>query len=90
MQLLYELVISGRIADVAIAVMLAEAALLTVRFTRQGRPGPGGMLANVAAGLFLLAALRAALSQTSPAVILVCLSGALAAHTADLAIRLRS
>jgi outer membrane biosynthesis protein TonB len=80
-----ELFASGRIADVAIAILLLEALLFVwLHARRRLGPAPGELLPNVAAGLFLLLALRGALVGAGWPWIAASLAAALAAHLADL------
>jgi hypothetical protein len=79
---------SGRIVDGVIALMLLEAVLLAWLHVRRGRgPAPADLLANLAAGLFLLLALRAALVGAAWPWIAASLGAALVAHLCDLARR---
>jgi hypothetical protein len=76
---------SGRIADAAIAILLLEALLLAFLHARRGRgPAAADLLPTVAAGLFLLLALRGALVGAGWPWIAASLAAALAAHVADL------
>ncbi len=78
-----ELFASGRIADVAIAILLFEALLFVwLHARRRLGPAPGELLPNVAAG-----ALRGALVGAGWPWIAASLAAALAAHLADLARR---
>ena len=109
MELLTDLLRTGRIAEVALTLIVLEAVLLVWLARRRGgvdgaahldRPGrhvagqssgmPWGMLAHLAAGGFLMLALRAALVGSGAVTIALCLTGALIAHLLDLALRLRS
>jgi hypothetical protein len=79
---------SGRIVDAVLALMLVEGILLAWLHLRRGRgPAPADVLANLAAGLFLLLALRAALAGASWPWIAASLGAALVAHLSDLARR---
>jgi hypothetical protein len=81
---------SGRIVDAVIALMVLEALLLAWLHLRRGRGlAPADLLANLAAGLFLLLALRAALVGAAWPWIAASLAAALVAHLADLARRWR-
>lgn len=84
-----EFVANGSIADVALAVIALEAALLG--WFRRGR-GAEALLdvgPFLAAGAGLLVALRAALAGSSTTVIVAALAFAGVAHVLDLARRLR-
>jgi hypothetical protein len=86
-----ELFASGRVADLIVAVMVIEAVALLAFHHRTGRGiAPASLLSNLAAGLFLVLALRGALVGSSPAVIGLLLLGGLAAHLLDLRQRWRS
>jgi hypothetical protein len=83
-----DLVASGRLADLAIAVMAIEAVVLSAIFRRR-RPGLLlSLLPTLSSGLFLLLALKAALQDGGHVVILACLTGSLIAHATDIALRL--
>lgn len=79
---------NGRVIDVILALVIAEAGglLLLRRMTGRG-VGSSALLANLAAGGFLLAALRCGLSGAGDAWIGLCLTLALVAHLADLRAR---
>lgn len=85
-----EMVVSGRLIEVILALVAIEAAvlLLWVRATGRG-PSPVAILVNLAAGACLMAALRAALVGAEPIHILAPLALALVAHLADLVLRFR-
>ena len=86
-----QLFASGRIVDGIVALVFVEAAaLLAWRAFRGAGPAPLALLGNLAAGLFLLLALRGALDGSSAAWIGLCLLGALIAHLADLLLRWES
>lgn len=79
---------NGRVIDFILALVVAEGAALLVLRRATGRGvGPSALLANLAAGGFLLAALRFGLSGAGDAWIGVCLALALVAHLADLRAR---
>jgi hypothetical protein len=85
-----DLFASGRIVDLILALMAAEAVVLAVHYRRTGRGVPLPDLAvNLAAGAGLLLALRAALTGAGWAWTAGWLTLALAAHLADLARRWR-
>lgn len=85
MELLF---VSGHVADLVIAFLVAEGILLLLwrGLTRRGIPA-GAIIANVVSGACLLLALRIALLDWPPAWIALCLIVALVAHWADLARR---
>lgn len=87
MPLLEDLIGSGRIAEIAIAVMAAEAAVLVVLRLKASRGIPWGLLANLAAGMLILLALREALVSGPSLWIAVFLTASLVAHVADLSLR---
>jgi hypothetical protein len=76
---------SGRVIDLILLLVVAEAAglLLLRRATGRG-VAPSALLANLAAGAFLLLALRCGLSGAGAAWVGLCLALALVAHLADL------
>lgn len=80
---------SGRVVEMILLLVAAEAAVLWWFARRTGR-GTGPLLATLAAGACLLLALRAALVQSGALWIGAFLAAALIAHTFDLAARLRS
>jgi hypothetical protein len=80
---------SGRVVDIALALMLLEAAWLWVYRRMRGRAFPPADLAwNLAAGACLLLALRAALTQAGWPWVALFLSAALVAHVGDFRRRL--
>jgi len=75
---------SGRIVDIAIALMLAETAAIWLYFRVRGRPVVFADLAwNALAGASLLLALRAALTGAGWMWIAAFLTAALIAHIGD-------
>ncbi len=81
---------SGRLVDWILVLVAVEAvALLIVVARRRRGPRAAELVANLAAGAFLLLALRAALTHATPTWIAASLLGALVAHLADLALRWR-
>mgnify|MGYP005837170053 CR=1 FL=1 len=78
---------SGRIVDLILVLIVLEALWLAWWLRRRG--GALALLPNLVAGACLLLALRAGLSGAGGAWLGVTLLSALAAHLADLAIRLR-
>ena len=80
-----DLIASGRLVDLILALVVLEAVLVLGYHTRTGRGVAFvDLLCNQLAGAFLLFALRAALTHAGWAWIAVNLSAALAAHVADL------
>ncbi len=79
------------IVDLILGLVAIEALVLAayLRITRRG-PSFSSLAANLLAGVFLLLALRAALTNAGGAWIGICLTGALVAHIVDLALRLRA
>lgn len=89
--MLGDLVRSGRIVDIALGLIVLEVVLLARLRSRSGRAALDlGLIAHLAAGVFLLLALRAALTGSSWELVAAWLSGALVAHLVDLGARLKS
>lgn len=87
MEALFE---GGRIAEIIAVLVIVEFVLLAAWGRRSGRgPGAASLAATLAAGLFLVLALRAALDGGSAAAIGMWLAAAFVAHGADMAIRFR-
>ncbi|MCA0303930.1 MAG: hypothetical protein LCH95_16110 [Proteobacteria bacterium] len=85
-----ELFASGRIIDLILVLMVAEAAVLGLLYRRTGRGLPPRALVSVLlAGGFLMLALRAALTGAAWPWIGLFLGLGLVAHLADLAGRWR-
>lgn len=83
-----ELIVSGRLIDLILVLMLAEAALLHVHRRRTGRGlATRDIAVNLVAGASLMLAVRAALVDAAPGWIALFLGISLLAHLADLAIR---
>ena len=82
---------SGRIVDLILALLVLEAtlAIMAARVWR-GRLPLSGLLLNIAAGGFLLLALRAVLVGAEWTITGTWLAAAFAAHAGDLIQRLRS
>ncbi len=81
---------SGRVADVILAVMIAEFLALAILHGRTGRGvPPRDLLVMLLAGGSLVLALRAVLTGAGWPVAAACLVLALVAHLADLARRWR-
>ena len=85
------LLANGRLVDAMLALMAVEFLALTLYRRASGR-GPAllDLAINQLAGAFLLVALRCALTGAGVLPIAASLSGALAAHVADLARRWRT
>jgi hypothetical protein len=83
--MLQQLVTSGRVVDVIIVVMIAEAVVLFLYHRRTSLgPPPAEIVAMLVAGLCLLLALRAALTGSNWLWIAAFLTTALVAHLVDL------
>ena len=87
MSILEELIVSGRIVDIMLAVFVLEIAALMIWRGKQIRFLP--LLANIGAGGSLMLALRAALTEAGWMWIAVWLIAALVFHVWDLSYRLR-
>ncbi len=87
MSILEELIVSGRIVDIMLAVFVLEIAALLVFKRNEIHLLP--LLANIGAGGSLMLALRAALTDAGWTWIAVWLLAALAFHVWDLSYRLR-
>ncbi len=82
---------SGRIVDLILLLVLAEAVALLALHRATGRgPPPAALLPNLAAGACLLLALRSALRGAPWPLLALCLLGSLLAHLADLRERWRA
>jgi len=85
-----DLIETGTLPTLILALVAAEAvALFTLRAVLGHGPGLARLAFNLAAGAFLVLALRAALLDAPTAWIAAYLSGALVAHGLDLATRWR-
>jgi len=81
---------SGHIVDMILALTLAEAVAVLLFHRGTGRgPAPADFLVNLLSGIWLLLALRAALTGSWWGWIALCLLGSLLSHLADLARRWR-
>lgn len=81
---------NGRIVDLIVGLMVLEWLALAVWHRRAGQGvAPLDALVSLLAGVFLLLALRAALTAEPWTTVALWLAGALAAHLADLARRWR-
>ena len=79
---------NGRVIDLILVLVLAEAAGLILLHRATGRGiAASALLANLAAGAFLLAALRCGLSGAGDGWVGLFLALALAAHLTDLRAR---
>jgi len=79
---------NGRVIDLILIIVLAEAAgLMLLRWATGRGIAPSALIANLAAGAFLLAALRIGMSGAGDGWIGLCLALALAAHLTDLRAR---
>jgi hypothetical protein len=79
---------NGRVIDLILILVLVEAIGLVVLRWATGRGiAPGALLANLAAGALLLAALRAGMSGAGDGWVGLCLALALVAHLTDLRAR---
>ena len=76
----------ARVIDAILVLVLVEAAALTL-YHRRTRTGiaPGKLLPNLAAGFFLMLALRLALGDAPRWAVPACLLAGLFAHLADVA-----
>jgi hypothetical protein len=84
------LIQSGRVADLVLICLAAEALVLLMRRRLTGRgPGAADVAAIILPGVFLALALRFALAGPAWPWVPVALAGALAAHLYDLGRRLR-
>jgi len=82
------LFMNGRVIDLILILVLAEAVVLILLRWSTGRGiAPTALLSNLAAGAFLLAALRVGMSGAGDAWVGLCLALALVAHLADLRAR---
>ncbi|MFO1306553.1 MAG: hypothetical protein U1F54_22745 [Burkholderiales bacterium] len=79
---------SGRLVDAILALMVVECIAIAIVGRRFGI-ALRDVAANLAAGAFLMLALRTAVTGAPAHWTLACLAGALVAHLADLASRRR-
>lgn len=85
-----DLFATGRIADLILALMLLEAAVLVAWLRATGRVGTiADLLPNLAAGACLVLAMRGALVSAPWPMIAAALAGALVSHLVDMFRRLR-
>lgn len=86
-----DLILSGRIVDIALAILLLEIIVLALAGQRRGGGIPlRELVSNAGAGAGLMLALRAALTGAGWLAVAGWLGVALALHVADLALRWRS
>jgi hypothetical protein len=82
---------SGRVADIALGVMILEAVVLYALTARRGEGARyRALLANLAAGACLVIAVRLALVGADWPWIAAALAASLLTHSLDLAMRLRT
>lgn len=82
---------SGRVADIALCVMILEAIVLYALTARRGQDERfRALLANLAAGACLVIAVRLALVGADWPWIAAALAGSLVTHSLDLVLRLRA
>jgi RsiW-degrading membrane proteinase PrsW (M82 family) len=88
---LQNLIVSGRVVDLVLAVMVVEALLLWFyhRSTGKGLTAVE-IIITMLAGVFLLIAMRAALTGGDWTLIAMCLTASFAVHLTDLALRWRT
>jgi len=85
-----DLFATGRIVDLILVLVAAEAAFLVWYHRRTGKGvSPRDLLPNLISGACLFLALRGALVGAGWPVIGACLAAALAAHLTDLVLRWR-
>lgn len=90
MNTLQDLFATGRIADIILALVVAESVLLLMVRAKLGRgPSPAAIIANLAAGAMLILALRSVLVAAHWNETALWLLAALVAHFMDLALRWR-
>lgn len=88
MEVLADLIKSGQVTGILIAVMVTEAAVLIAYRLGKGRGfAVPYIISNLLAGLFLVLALRAALTGAAWPWIAASLAAAGIAHVADLVVR---
>ena len=87
---LRDFVMSGRIADVALAAMALEAVLLFFMTRRLPSIARVGIAANLLAGATLVLAVRFALTSDGWPFVVAAFCGSLVCHATDLWVRWRS
>lgn len=80
---------SGRVADLAIIILVAETIALVLWTRRRGMQLPSGLVSNAVSGVCLLLALRAALTGSGAVTIAVWLAAGFVGHLVDVVTRLR-
>ncbi len=86
--MLEELIQSGRIVDIMIAVIVLETLVLLAYRRTTGRGiAPGRLIANIGAGGSLMLALRAVFADAHWGIIAACLIASLLFHVTDLRLR---
>ena len=86
-----EMFASGRLVDLVLLVVLIEVGVLIAFWRKTGRGvRPSSLLPNLAAGVFLLIALRLALAGYGWMPIAACLAASGVAHAVDLKQRWRN
>ena len=91
MEILRDLVMSGRVVDLVLVVMALESIVLWIYHKRTGKGlSPAQITVMMLAGVFLLLAMRAALTGGDWTLIAMCLTASFAVHLTDLATRWRS
>ncbi len=84
-EVLAQLFLSGRVVDFAIAITVIEGVVLTTHHRLTGRGiAPRDFAANMVSGLFLMLALRAALTGASWMTVALCLSASGGVHAFDI------
>ncbi len=85
MDSLEQFILSGRIVDVMLAVLVVEVIWLSLRYRRTGRGlSPSQLITNAGAGGSLMLALKAVLTGAAWPWIVAALLASLAFHLADL------
>jgi len=91
MNTLQSLILSGRVVDLMIALVVIEVLAVTVYKWRSGAgPSLAALIVNLGGGVSLMLALKAALVDAAWQSIVLCLVAALICHVADLALRWRA
>ena len=84
-EILAQFFLSGRVADVAIAITVVEGLAIAAYFRATGRGvDPRNYAVNMVSGVCLMLALRAALTGASWAMVALCLSASGALHALDI------
>lgn len=85
---MHDLVASGRVADIVLAVMALECVILAALF-RANPTALFGLIGNLTGGAALVVALKLALTGGGWPWIVAALATSMAGHLVDLAVRLR-